>query len=199
MSVQLKSPFTAAKVQDLELGDTVTVSGRIFTARDRVQKYLYEGGEAPEGLRHGAIYHCGPAILRRDRMWISRAAGPTTSARQDPYMARVIRKHKLHVIIGKGGMGRETQEACAEVGCVYLSAVGGAAQVLNAAVSRIVDVHHLRMFGPTEALWELEVVDFPAIVTIDAQGKSLHARIHAQSRKALARILKKPASALSHK
>ncbi|TFH18273.1 MAG: fumarate hydrolyase [Lentisphaerales bacterium] len=193
MTVQLRSPFTSARVQELNLGDTVALSGRVFTARDRAHRYLYEGGEAPAGLRHGAIYHCGPAILRRDRMWISRAAGPTTSMRQDPYMARLIRKHRIHIIIGKGGMGRETREACAELGCVYLSAVGGAAQVLNEAVSRIVDVHNLRMFGPSEAIWELEVVDFPAVVTIDAQGRSLHARILAQSRKALGRILKKSA------
>lgn len=177
----LTYPFTRAAIRQLKIGQRVLVSGKIFTGRDRLHKFLAEGGRAPVSLKNGAIYHCGPVVIREKGKWCVRAAGPTTSIREEPYMAAIIRQQGLAVIIGKGGMGAATLQACRRYGCVYLHAVGGAAQVLADKIKNVGGVHFRDTFGPTEALWELEVVDFPCLVTIDAHGRSLHATIARRS------------------
>ena len=117
------------------------------------------------------------------------AAGPTTSAREEPYQGEIIRRFGLRGVIGKGGMGERTLAACQEAGCVYLHAVGGAAQVLGECITRVRNVYFLKEFGSPEAIWEFEVKDFPAVVTMDAHGRSLHSEILAASRAALAQCL----------
>ena len=178
----LTYPFTRAAVRRLKVGERVLLSGRIFTGRDRLHKFLAEGGHAPVSLKNGAIYHCGPVVIREKGRWRVRAAGPTTSIREEPYMAAIIKQYSLTVIIGKGGMGEGTRQACRRYGCVYLHAVGGAAQVLADTVKSVSGVHFHGIFGPTEALWELEVTDFPCLVTMDAHGRSLHAVIAKRSK-----------------
>jgi len=190
--IRLSLPITEEQVSALKAGDEVLISGIVFTARDAVHKYLYEDGPLPHGvsLRNGIIYHCGPVVLKDAHgNWKVVAAGPTTSTRQESYQAKIIRVHGLRGIIGKGGMGEATLAACKQYGCVYLHAVGGAAQVLAECVKRVRNVHFIERFGPTEAMWELEVEDFPALVTIDAHGRSLHAEILAASRAALAGLI----------
>ncbi len=187
--IKLESPFTRDRVRTLTVGDQVTVSGRIFTGRDRLHRYLAEGGKAPVALKAGAIYHCGPVVVRERGQWLVRAAGPTTSIREEPYLPEIIRRHGLTVIIGKGGLGAGTRAACRKYGCVYLHAVGGAAQVLADKIERVAGVHFLEAFGAAEALWELEVKDFPALVTMDARGRSLHARVAVQSERKLRKLL----------
>ncbi len=182
MLATLTYPFTCASIRRLKVGERVLLSGRIFTGRDRLHKFLAEGGHAPVSLKNGAIYHCGPVVIREKGRWRVRAAGPTTSIREEPYMAAIIKQHGLTVIIGKGGMGEATCQACRRYGCVYLHAVGGAAQVLADTVKNVGGVHFHKTFGPTEALWELEVADFPCLVTMDAHGHSLHAVIAKQSK-----------------
>jgi len=177
MLVTLTYPFTCAAVRRLKVGERVLLSGRIFTGRDRLHKFLAEGGHAPVSLKNGAIYHCGPVVIREKGRWCVRAAGPTTSIREEPYMAAIIKRHRVTVIIGKGGMGEKTRRACRRYGCVYLHAVGGAAQVLADTVKKVGGVHFRDTFGPTDALWELEVADFPCLVTMDAHGHSLHAAV----------------------
>lgn len=181
MLTSLTYPFARASVRRLKVGERVLLSGRICTGRDRLHKFLAEGGRTPVSLKNGAIYHCGPVVVREKGKWCVRAAGPTTSIREEPYMAAIIKQHSLTVIIGKGGMGEATLRACRRYGCVYLHAVGGAAQVLADAVKNVGAVHFRDTFGPTEALWELEVTDFPCLVTMDAHGHSLHAAIAKQS------------------
>ena len=178
----LTYPFTCVAIRRLKVGERVLLSGRIFTGRDRLHKFLAEGGHAPISLKNGAIYHCGPVVVREKGRWRVRAAGPTTSIREEPYMADIIKHHGLTVIIGKGGMGAATRQACRRYGCVYLHAVGGAAQVLADTVTNVSGVHFYDNFGPTEALWELEVADFPCLVTMDARGHSLHATIVKRSK-----------------
>lgn len=188
----LSAPLTEDQVRTLHAGDEVLISGLVFTARDAVHKYLFEGGQLPieVNLRGGVIYHCGPVVLK-DALgnWKVVAAGPTTSARHEPYQAKIIHEHGLRGIIGKGGMGEATIEACRKFGCVYFHAVGGAAQVLAECVTRVRNVYFLDRFGSTEAMWELEVKDFPAVVTIDAHGRSLHAEILAKSTATLASLV----------
>ena len=192
-TVQLKTPLGEADVRALACGDAVLLSGRLFTARDAAHKYLASGEVArdlPAGLdlRGTAVYHCGPVMIRDGSAWRVTAAGPTTSAREEPYMAAVIERYGLRAVIGKGGMGSATLEACRHCGCVYLSAVGGAAQVLARAVVAVHDVYFMEEFGSPEAIWSLEVKDFPAIVTMDARGNNLHAQVAEASRRALAQL-----------
>ncbi|MBN1557792.1 MAG: fumarate hydratase C-terminal domain-containing protein [Lentisphaerae bacterium] len=186
----LRYPFTAAAVKELAVGEMVSLSGRVFTARDRLHKHLYEGGRCPVNLKNGAIYHCGPIVLRRDRTWVVRAAGPTTSLRQEAYMPRLIAQHGIRVIVGKGGMGEGTRQACAKCGCVYVQAVGGAAALLAEAVRSVSAVHFLREFGMAEALWVLEVENLRGVVAMDAQGRSLYRRVRERSRRALRDVLR---------
>jgi len=189
MAVELEHPFTADKVGALRMGQTVSLSGTVFTARDRLHRHLADGGDCPVNLGEGAVYHCGPVVVRREGVWSVRAAGPTTSLRHEAYMPGLIAKHRLRVIIGKGGMGEGTRAACARCGCVYLQAVGGAASLLAARVERVEAVHFLDEFGPAEALWVLQVRNFEAVVTIDAKGRSLHKRVKTVSKRALRNVL----------
>jgi tartrate/fumarate subfamily iron-sulfur-dependent hydro-lyase beta chain len=190
--ISLKTPISEEQIRALKVGDAVEVSGVVFTGRDAVHKYLHEGGALPEGvsLRGGIIYHCGPVVVKDERgAWKVTAAGPTTSTREEPYQGQIIRDFGIRAVIGKGGMGDRTLEACRAHGCVYLHAVGGAAQVLAERIVRVRNVYFLEQFGSPEAIWELEVEKFPAIVTIDAQGGSLHRDVLASSRAELARRL----------
>lgn len=176
----------------MKVGDPVEISGVVFTGRDAVHKYLYDGGELPAGvnLRDGIIYHCGPVVLKDERgNWKVTAAGPTTSTREEPYQGQIIKQFGVRGVIGKGGMGDRTAAACKEHGCVYLHAVGGAAQVLAECIQKVRNVYFLEEFGSPEAIWELAVEKFPAVVTIDAHGNSLHKEVFAASQAELAKRL----------
>ena len=182
--IQLSTPLTPEKVGALKVGDEVHLSGTLFTGRDAVHKYLHDGGKLPPEvqLRDGIIYHCGPVVLRdADGSWRVTAAGPTTSIREEPYQDQIIRDFGIRGVIGKGGMGPRTLAACQKYGCVYFHAIGGAAQVLAECVERVRAVYLLEEFGSPEAIWELEVKDFPVFVTMDSHGNSLHQEVFAQS------------------
>ena len=186
--IKLTLPFTEAKIRALKVGDEVSISGIIHTGRDAVHKYLHEGGALPPGLslRDGILYHCGPVMMKQpDGSYRCTAAGPTTSIREEPYQWQVIRDHGLRGVIGKGGMGERTLVACKEFGCVYFHAIGGAAQVLAECVQRVRAVYLLEKFGSPEAIWELEVENFPVVVTMDSHGRSLHKEVFEQSQAAL--------------
>jgi fumarate hydratase class I len=186
------TPLTEESVRRLRVGEAVELSGTMFTGRDAVHKHLAKGGALPAGvsLREGIIYHCGPVVLRDEAgRWRVVAAGPTTSIREEPYQADLIRKFGVRGVIGKGGMGERTLAACRECGCVYLHAVGGAAQVLAECITTVRNVYFLEEFGSPEAIWELEVERFPAVVTMDAAGASLHQQVWEASQAELARRL----------
>ena len=190
--ISLKTPMSEAAVRGLKLGDEVAISGTLFTGRDAVHKYLHEGGELPPGvkLRDGILYHCGPVVLKDERgAWKVTAAGPTTSIREEPYQGQIIKDFGVRGVIGKGGMGDKTLAACREFGCVYLHAVGGAAQVLAECVRKVRNVYFLEKFGSPEAIWELEMENFPAVVTMDAHGNSLHKEVFTASQAELAKHL----------
>ena len=174
-------PFTEASINKLKAGDRVSLDGTIFTARDAVHKYLANGGSPPCDLTHAVIYHCGPVVTKTDGQYKITAAGPTTSMREEPYMATLIEKYRLRAVIGKGGMGRKTLEACRKFGCLYLQTIGGAAQVLATAIKNIDAVYFEEKFGSPEAVWQLHVSDFPAIVTMDAKGNNLHDTVKRES------------------
>src|SRR6266850_7654887 len=175
--IELRTPIAETAVRALKVGDEVTISGTLFTGRDAVHKYLHEEGQLPAGvnLKEGVLFHCGPVVIKDEQgNWKCVAAGPTTSIREEPYQWQVIRDFGLRGVIGKGGMGEKTLEACKQHGCAYLHAIGGAAQVLAECIKRVRNVYLLEKFGAPEAIWEFEVENFPAVVTMDAHGHSLH-------------------------
>jgi len=184
--VVLTTPLLEAQVRDLKVGDVVLVSGRAFTGRDAVHHHLMNH-EPPVDLRGAVLYHCGPVVARDGEGWKVTAAGPTTSIREEPYQADVIRRYGVRAVIGKGGMGARTLAALAECGAVYLNAIGGAAQFYARTIKAVEGVS-LMEFGTPEAMWHLRIEDFPAIVTMDAHGNSLHKDVEQASAQELAAI-----------
>ena len=193
-AVRLRTPLSEADVRALRAGDEVLLSGLVHTGRDRFHKAVFESGESPVDLAGGALFHCGPVVVPDAAAggagWRVVAAGPTTSCREEPYMAAIVERFGLRAIVGKGGMGEATREACRRFGCVYLQAVGGAAALLARCVKRVAAVHFLDEFGATEACWSLDVEDLPLLVGMDAAGRSLYAEVEASSRAALDALLR---------
>ncbi len=184
--VVLRTPLTEAQMRELKVGDVVIVSGRMFTGRDAVHAYLAKH-DAPVDLNGSVLYHCGPVVGKQsDGTWKVLAAGPTTSIREEPYQPHVIKTFGVRAIVGKGGMGAGTLAALSEAGAVYLNAIGGAAQFYARCITKV-DGVSLTEFGTPEAMWHLQVEDFPAIVTMDAHGNSLHKDVEQESALALAK------------
>src|SRR5450756_257465 len=184
--VALRAPLSEETVRSLKVGDVVMISGRMFTGRDAVHTHLMKH-EPPVDLRGSVLYHCGPVAVKEGDGWRINAAGPTTSIREEPYQGEIIKRYGVRAVIGKGGMGAKTLAALKEHGAVYLNAIGGAAQGY-ARTSEKVDGVSLLELGTPEALWHLTVKDFPAIVTMDANGNSLHKDIEQTSGEHLAAI-----------
>ncbi|HJL70713.1 MAG: FumA C-terminus/TtdB family hydratase beta subunit [Anaerolineales bacterium] len=200
----LQLPLSDESVRALSVGDSVRLSGVMLTGRDAVHKWMIETfirkKRAPQGddletyaairplLDGGAIYHCGPVVAGvAEQNYRFVAAGPTTSIREEPYQGEVMGFFNVKAVIGKGGMGKKTLAACRTVSGVYLHAVGGAASLIAQSVRRVLAVHKLDL-GVPEAMWVIEVSDFPAVVTMDAHGNSLHAEVAAHSGNVLATL-----------
>jgi fumarate hydratase class I len=195
-AISLRTPLTEKTVRQLKAGDIVLLGGTVYTGRDAVHSYLHKGGDL-DVLKGAVIYHCGPVVLEEKgsdgKPWYRvMAAGPTTSIREEPYQAGVIARYGVKAVIGKGGMGEKTLQACKEHACVYLHAIGGAAQIYAGCVESVGDVY-LKQFGSPEAVWELRVKDFPAVVTMDSHGRSLHQEIAGGSKSRLQKVLGEPA------
>ncbi len=205
---RLNLPLSDETVRSLKVGDPVALCGVLVTGRDTAHKWLVDTfikhTRSPQGddlatlstiqplLKDGAIYHCGPVVAglaTGEYRFV--AAGPTTSIREEPYQGLVMRQFGVRAVIGKGGMGAKTLAACQEVGGVYLHAIGGAASLIAQTVKRVLSVYKLE-FGVPEALWVIEVEDFPVVVTMDSACNSLHSAIELKSQEALAKLLAQP-------
>lgn len=201
---ELTVPISEETIRALAVGEPVRLSGVIATGRDAAHKYMVEnfvktGGQPPAAeadtyaalrdvLAGGVIYHCGPVVRKTGDRWSFVAAGPTTSIREEPYQAEVIGHFGLRAVIGKGGMGPKTLAACQEHGAVYLHAIGGAASLIAQSVKEVLTVYKLE-FGVPEAFWIIRVEDFPAVVTMDSHGASLHQQMMERSSARLADLL----------
>ncbi len=191
--VVLQAPIDEATIRSLKVGDVVLLNGPAFTGRDAVHHHLVSH-DPPVDLKGGVIYHCGPVVAKQpDGGWKVTAAGPTTSIREEPYQADIIGKFGVRVVMGKGGMGPKTLAGLKQHGAVYLNAIGGAAQFYARCIQQVDGVSWLE-FGTPEAMWHLQLKDFPAIVTMDAHGNSLHKDIELASASQL-EMLRAPAVA----
>jgi len=186
--VVLTPPLTEAQMRALKVGDVVLITGEMFTGRDNVHSYLMKN-PPPVDLNGAVLYHCGPVMLKEGERWTVKAAGPTTSMREEPYQAEVIKRYGVRVVIGKGGMGAKTLAALQDFGAVYLNGIGGAAQFYARTVEEVLGVSLLE-FGIPEAMWHLKVKGFAAIVTMDAHGGSLHAEVEHSTGEVLATLQK---------
>jgi fumarate hydratase class I len=175
----LRDPISEEEIRTLKVGDIVLISGRMVTGRDAAHSYLMKN-DSPTNLRGSVLYHCGPVVLKEGDAWVIKAAGPTTSIREEPYQADVIGKFGIRAVMGKGGMGPKTLAGLKEHGAVYLNAIGGAAQFYARCIDRVTGVSLLEL-GTPEAMWEMEVTDFPAMVTMDSHGNSLHEHVLEES------------------
>jgi fumarate hydratase subunit beta len=202
---KLSIPLDAEVIRSLHMGDPVLLTGVMLTGRDTVHKWMVDTfinrTREPQGddlqvyeaikplLDGGVIYHCGPVVAGLDTGdYRFVAAGPTTSTREEPYQGDVMRHFNIQGVIGKGGMGPKTLAACQEVPGVYFHAVGGAATLIAETVKEVSGVYKLD-FGVPEAIWVISVVDFPAVVTMDAHGSSLHAEIESKSKAILSELI----------
>ncbi|WP_135555258.1 fumarate hydratase [Paenibacillus cymbidii] len=178
--VHLTTPISEEEIRSLRVGDVVVIDGMIHTGRDALHKYLMDH-DSPVDLQGSVIYHCGPVMLKDEQgQWHVKAAGPTTSIREEPYQGDIIKKFGIRAVIGKGGMGAKTLKALQEHGGVYLNAIGGAAQYYAQCLEKVEGVD-LMEFGIPEAMWHLKCKGFAAIVTMDAHGNSLHADVEQHS------------------
>ena len=185
--IRLTTPLSETQVRGLKVGDVLLLNGMMHMGRDVLHHHLMTH-DSPVNLDGGVIYHCGPVSLKKGDKWFMNAAGPTTSIREEPYQGEIIKKFKARAIIGKGGMGGKTLAAMKEVGAVYLSAIGGAAQYYAKCIEEVEGVDFLE-FGVPEAMWHVRVKDFLVIVTMDSHGNSLHADVEKASAAELAKFV----------
>ncbi len=201
----LKTPISDEDIRSLTVGETVMLTGLVMTGRDMVHKWMADTfikkTRQPQGndmavyeaikpiLAGGVIYHCGPVVGGLDtKVYKFVAAGPTTSIREEPYQGDVMKHFNIKAVIGKGGMGPGTLKACHELPGVYLHAIGGAASLIARTVQRVIGVYKLD-FGVPEAMWVIEVKDFPTVVTMDAHSHSLHDEVEKASRQVLSSLI----------
>ncbi|MCF7803972.1 MAG: FumA C-terminus/TtdB family hydratase beta subunit [Candidatus Marinimicrobia bacterium] len=188
---ELRLPTSEEVVRKLKVGDEVHIFGTMITARDAAHKFLIE--ERPDFIRpyleNSLIYHCGPVVKKKNGTWSFVAAGPTTSIREEPYEGPVMKEYNVRGVIGKGGMGDKTLEALHDQGGVYLHAIGGLASLLAQSVKEVKEVFMLEEFGVPEAMWVIEVENFPAVVTMDSHRKSIHTEVKSKSTEQAQRLI----------
>jgi fumarate hydratase class I len=204
-NIDLQIPISDGAIRALHIGDQVRLYGTVVTARDAAHKYIMDTFIHPPAIPEselalhdqltrlwagGVIYHCGPVVSKDESgRWRFVAAGPTTSIREEPYEADVIAHFGVRAVIGKGGMGPKTLAACKHYGAVYLHAVGGAATLIASSVKEVLTVYKKDEFGVPEAFWVVRVEGFPAVITMDAHGQSLHETMAATSAQKLADLI----------
>ncbi len=202
---KLVVPASDEAIKELKAGDPILLSGVIVTGRDAAHKLMIEKfirsdaipaeeadfyAELKQYLNGSIIYHCGPVVKQdEDGNWTFVAAGPTTSIREEVYQPEVIAHFNLKGVIGKGGMGANTLQACVDNTAVYLHAIGGAASLIALSVKEVITVFKLEELGVPEAFWVIRVEDFPMVVTMDSHGNSMHDQIAAKSRKKFAKVV----------
>ena len=172
----LTTPITYEQIKDLNIGDTVYLTGMLATCRDSGHRRVIKDGVFPENFtfKDGAVFHAGPIVAKdEDGRQYMVSIGPTTSRRMESLEADFIEKTGVRVIIGKGGMMEKTAEACRKYGAIHCAFPGGCAVVAAQKVEEITAAEWLDL-GMPEALWIMRVKEFgPLIVSIDTKGNNL--------------------------
>lgn len=173
MEIRLTTPLTEDKVKDLKAGDSVLLSGSIYTARDAAHKRLIDlldKGEAlPIDIKDETIYYVGPSPAKPGQ--VIGSAGPTTSYRMDAYTPKLL-DLGLKGMIGKGERNSEVIESMIKNKAVYFGAIGGAAALIGKSITKSEIIAYEDLGA--EAIRRLEVVDLPLVVVIDAEGNNLY-------------------------
>jgi len=171
---RLTTPLDSAELAELRAGDLITLSGLMVTGRDEVyQRIVRQGRPSPVDLTGLAVFHAGPIVREKASGWELVSIGPTTSMRMESCQAEFLEQTGSKVIVGKGGMGAKTAQACRKFGVIYAVAPGGCAALAAAQVEAIEAVHWLDL-SMGEAMWVLRVKDFgPLVVSIDTVGNNL--------------------------
>ena len=173
----LTTPVSAEDLKDIHIGDVVYLNGALTPCRDVAHRRLVEGGrELPYDIRNKAIFHAGPIvrpIQGQDDAYEMVSVGPTTSMRMEKFEYEFTQHTGVRVIVGKGGMGPNTERACKEFGAIHCVFPAGNAVVAATEVEEIVEAQW-RDLGMPETLWHCHVNEFgPLIVSIDAEGRNL--------------------------
>lgn len=179
-ATKLRPPLDERQIKRLRVGDFVSISGRIITARDkayaRALESLRSGKRLPLDLRGAAVYHCGPLATKKRGGWQVLSAGPTTSARLDHMQAEFVELSGVRALIGKGGVGEDVASELRRLGCIYLAFTGGAG-VLAARAIKGIEKILWQDLGTAEAIWVLRVRDFgPLVVAGDLHGGNIYLR-----------------------
>lgn len=193
MNKFLHTPLTEEDIRALHVGDTVHISGRMFTARDEAHRLMLErhenGEEIPFDPSKMALFHCGPVVKKEDAGWRVISAGPTTSIRMELFEDRFLTAFGTKMVIGKGGMGDKTLAALRKAGAVYAHYPGGVGALAAQAITRVTNVYWLDELGIPEAVWILDIELFgPLTITMDSHGKSLYRDLEESIKKNLERI-----------
>lgn len=193
MNKFLHTPLTEEDIRALHVGDTVHISGRMFTARDEAHRLMLKrcenGAEIPFDPSKMALFHCGPVVKKEDAGWRVISAGPTTSIRMELFEDQFLTAFGTKMVIGKGGMGDKTLAALRKVGAVYAHYPGGAGALAAQAITRVTNVYWLDELGIPEAVWILDIELFgPLTITMDSHGKSLYRDLEESIKKNLERI-----------
>ncbi|MBI4321164.1 MAG: fumarate hydratase C-terminal domain-containing protein [Chloroflexi bacterium] len=175
----LQTPLSQADVEQLELGDVIYLTGKLFTIRDwshqRVAEYAKTGrlSEVPFALRDLAVLHSGPIIRQVDtNHWEPVSVGPTSSSRFSPFVAPLLRSMGPRLIVGKGTMTKEAIDGLVECGAAFAQGVGGCAALYGSKIKRVANCYWPE-FGMTDAVWEFDVEGFgPLSVEIDCRGNN---------------------------
>lgn len=166
------TPLIERDIRSLKAGDEVALDGIIYTARDlahqEMAKAIRQKRKLPVSLKNQVIYYCGPTPAQEQR--VIGSCGPTTGSRMDAFTVDLL-KRGLKGMIGKGGRSPEVRRAIKKYRAVYFLAIGGCGALLSTRVKRAGVVAYKR-FGP-EAMYKLQVEDFPLIVGIDSQGRDI--------------------------
>lgn len=178
--IKLKPPLNGEKIKQLKVGDLVSVSGTIATARDkaygRALEFLRSGKKLPVDLRGGVIYHCGPLAKKIARGLKIVSAGPTTSARLDSMQVEFVKRTGVGALVGKSGVNEDVARELVRLGCIYLAFTGGAGVLAAQSIAKVKKIFW-RDLGPAEALWVLDVKNFgPLVVAVDTKGNNLYRR-----------------------
>ena len=192
---EFTTPVTEAQVRALRINDTVTLNGSLYGIRDATQIHLFDRGRKTRfDLAGHAVIHTAPNVKKVEKSrqhpagYAPICVSTTTSARMERFTRPLMREYGVRIIIGKGGLGQESQKAFGELGGAYLAIIGGTAALETTWIEAIEDVD-LDDLNP-ESLWKFRVHDFgPLLVAMDSVGASLFAQVNSAARDRRAQVL----------